>query len=177
MDHGKTLILGYGNPGRLDDGLGPALADAVARELIEGVDVLSDYQLGAEHAAEISGYDRVVFADATVVGEEAFFLQRLLGRAAVSFSSHSMRPESVVALAEECLGWRGRAYLLGIRGVEFDAFGERLSEPAREHLEAATRWVTDGLRSGDVGRYVTGEAIRDSVIYSTGGGECTTASM
>ena len=27
--HGTVLLLGYGNPGRLDDGLGPALAAQV----------------------------------------------------------------------------------------------------------------------------------------------------
>ena len=38
----KTLLIGYGNPGRLDDGLGPALAEAVAKLAIPGVTVEAD---------------------------------------------------------------------------------------------------------------------------------------
>ena len=33
------LLLGYGNPGRLDDGLGPALAAQVERLALPGVTV------------------------------------------------------------------------------------------------------------------------------------------
>ena len=30
----KVLIIGYGNPGRLDDGLGPALADLMEKKQV-----------------------------------------------------------------------------------------------------------------------------------------------
>ena len=44
----QTLVIGYGNPGRRDDGLGPSFADILAAEGIPGVDVDSDYQLTVE---------------------------------------------------------------------------------------------------------------------------------
>ena len=47
----KVLLIGYGNPGRLDDGLGPALAAAVEKLAIPGVTVDADYQLNVEDAA------------------------------------------------------------------------------------------------------------------------------
>lgn len=173
---GSTLVIGYGNPGRLDDGLGPALAEAIEREAIAGVEVQSDYQLNAEYAAEVAGHAVVVFADASVGGAGPYFLRRLEARAATSFSSHSMRPEAVVALAEETMGWRGEAYLVGIRGYAFNEFGEWLSGPARENLLAATQALARALRSGSVGRYVTGGPVRDSARECAGETTCTTAS-
>jgi len=172
-----TLVVGYGNPGRLDDGLGPALVDALEREGIEGACVQSDYQLSAEHAAEIAAHTDVVFVDAAVAGRAPFFLRRVMPRAATSFTTHAMRPEAVLALAADTLGWGGAGYLLGIRGYAFNEYREELSGPARENLLAATHWLTRALRSGRVGDYVTGGPIRDSVRHCAGGDECTTASM
>ena len=48
------LLIGFGNPGRLDDGLGPALADAIEKLALPGVTVESNYQLTVEDAAEIA---------------------------------------------------------------------------------------------------------------------------
>jgi DNA-binding response OmpR family regulator len=44
----RVLVIGYGNPGRLDDGLGPALAETLQRLDLPGVTVDADYQLTAE---------------------------------------------------------------------------------------------------------------------------------
>lgn len=176
----STLILGYGNPGRLDDGLGPALADEVGALNLSGVTVLSDYQLSAEHAAELLNHDRVVFVDAAVEIEEPFILHQLLPRAAVSFTTHSMRPEVVLSLAIETLGWHGEGYLLGIRGHEFNEYDERLSAEARENLDKATGCLVRALGSelgGTLGDAVTGEPIRDSVRLNKGDSPCQTTSM
>jgi len=179
MAHPSTLVLGYGNPGRLDDGLGPALVEAIDALGLPGVTVLSDYQLSAEHAAELIDHDRVVFADAAVEVESPFFLRALLPRAAVSFTSHSMRPEAVLSLAIDTLGWQGEAYLLGIRGYEFNEFGERLSAAARENLDAATECLARALGvkgGGTMGDVVTGGPIQDSVRLSSGKNPCETTS-
>lgn len=41
----RILLIGYGNPGRGDDGLGPALAAAIEAMELPGVTVEADYQL------------------------------------------------------------------------------------------------------------------------------------
>ena len=41
----RVLLLCYGNPGRLDDGLGPAFGEVLERESLPGVTVDLDYQL------------------------------------------------------------------------------------------------------------------------------------
>lgn len=142
------LFIGYGNPGRRDDGLGPALAERVERLGIPGVTADSDYQLTVEDAESVARHDVVVFADASVSGAEPFTFRRLAPRGAPGFSSHSVEPEEVLALAEALFGARPEAYVLGLRGYEFDAFGEGLSLRASVNLDEAETFIARALRSG-----------------------------
>ena len=66
----KVLLIGYGNPAREDDGLGPAAAQAIEKLGIEGVSVDSNYQLTVEDAASAAHHDVVVFVDATTQGKD-----------------------------------------------------------------------------------------------------------
>ncbi len=146
----SVLIIGYGNPGRLDDGLGPALAEMVDAEQFDGVTVDANYQLNVEDAAQVAEHDVVVFADAAITGKGPFWIKRIPpGGHGAGFSTHSLDPHSVLGLAKELFGARPRAYLLGIRGYDFDEFGERLSEAARANLEEAFRYVEQAVRRRD----------------------------
>lgn len=143
------LLIGYGNPGRLDDGLGPALADAIEALALPGVEADSDYQLTVEDAERAARHAAVVFADAAVNGPAPFSFARIEPSApGVEFSSHSLAPAGVLALARDLFGARPAGYALGIRGVEFNEFGERLSESAARNLAAATEFVANLLRGG-----------------------------
>ncbi len=148
MNDGKVqvLILGYGNPGRQDDGLGPALAEAIERRGLPGVTVESNYQLTVEDAAEVARCDVVVFADAAITGTEPFALERIEPAAEwASFTSHHLDPRAVLTLAAELFSARPEAYLLTIRGYEFDVLEERLSAEAQANLEAAVDHVASFL--------------------------------
>lgn len=145
----RVLIYGYGNPGRLDDGLGPALVrDLAARGLDGPVTLESAYQLQVEDAALVADHRVVVFADADTAGPGPFELRRLAPRPAVAFSTHSVAPEAVLALAREHFGGETEGYILAIRGYEFDDFGERLSPDARRNLAAAADYIYGALRNG-----------------------------
>lgn len=174
--HPSMLVIGYGNPGRQDDGLGPRAAEAVELARIPGVNVLTDYQLNVEHAADVSQHDVVVFIDAAVAGAEPCFLRRLLPRACGAFSTHTMRPESVLALAQDTFDWSGRAFLLGIRGYTFGDFGEELSTQASDNLEEACALLLAGLRGGSLDAHVTDGPTYDSYTPCHGGEPCTKAS-
>jgi len=145
---GRILLIGYGNPGRLDDGLGPAMAAAVERLALPGVTVDADYQLTVEHAASVAENDVVVFADADVAGAVPFSLRRIDPDPdpVVSFSSHSAEPQQILALAHRLFGARTEGYVLAIRGYAFDGFGEGLSDGARANLTAALRFIEPYLR-------------------------------
>ena len=74
MTPSGTLILGWGNPGRLDDGLGPAFVEILQTLDLPGVEVDSDYQLQIEDAAEVASFQRVVFVDADRTGAEPTYM-------------------------------------------------------------------------------------------------------
>lgn len=149
MDAPRTLLLAWGNQGRGDDGLGPALAELLAERAPSGLTVSSDYQLQVEDAHEAAGYPRVIFADADRAGPEPFSFRRLAPAASsLSFSSHSVTPGGLLALTAELFDRRPEAWLLGIRGYEFDRFEESLSPAARENLAAAADFLAAALESG-----------------------------
>ncbi|MCF7853446.1 MAG: hydrogenase maturation protease [Candidatus Pacebacteria bacterium] len=144
---GDVLVIGYGNPGRLDDGLGPALAAALEKETLDGVTVDSNYQLTVEDALPISQHKVVIFADADVAGPEPFYFKAVKPGKHVTFSSHSISPRSVLGLAEELFEKVPAAYVLGIRGYEFNEFEERLSTGAQNNLQHALAFVTNALKN------------------------------
>ena len=60
-----------------------------------------------------------------------------------------------MAVAEEHFGPGTRAYVLGIRGHEFDEFGETLSERAASNLEAALAFLVEVIQTSSFEESVT----------------------
>jgi len=137
----EVLLIGYGNPGRADDGLGPALVERLRCDGCPGVILDSDNQLTVEHAYDLAPHQTVVFADAAMRGQAPFTFRLLEAREPRSFTTHSLAPEAVLFLARTLFGAKTEAYLLGIRGYEFDLFRESLSAAAQRNLELASRFV------------------------------------
>lgn len=147
----SILIIGYGNPGRQDDGLGPAFAERVQALSLPGVTVEADYQLAVEHAAELARHDAVLFADASSDAEEPFSLHAVKAeRNGVGFTSHSLSVPTLLGLADALFGVRPRAFQLAIRGFAFDGFGEGLSPRAAANLDAAVEQIASQLRNGRI---------------------------
>ena len=136
-----TLVIGYGNPGRLDDGLGPAAAEVLAAMNLPGVTVESNYQLNVEDAADAAAYDQVIFVDAAVEGREPFDCYRIEGQWTERFTTHSVEPQAVLALAQELFAAPIKGYVVAIRGYEFDEFGETLSAGAQANLALAVKFL------------------------------------
>lgn len=146
---GDLLVIGYGNPGRLDDGLGPALAERLAALDLPDVNVETTCQLNVEDAAAAADHDRVIFVDASLRAAPPFTLRPVVPDTGTpEFTTHSLKPEQVIGLAYRVFGARTRAFLLEIRGSEFDDFGERLSPDASANLEAALTFLAGALRPG-----------------------------
>ena len=144
---GPVLLYGYGNPSRGDDGLGPALAAAIEDLAVPGINVDANYQLTVEDAAEMGRYSAVVFADAAAEGPSPFWFSRIddssTGR--LGWTSHSVTPVQVVALARDLFGSKVAAYALGIRGYSFGELGDGLSEQAKENLDKAVVFARKAL--------------------------------
>ena len=138
---GRVLVIGYGNPGRLDDGLGQALAERIEALGLPGVATEVCYQLAAEHALSVAGFDTVVFADADTEGDGPYTCRRLEPLALSCFTTHHLDPRAVLGLARDVYGAEPAGYLLGIRGYEFNEFDERLSRRAADNLDAAVQFI------------------------------------
>jgi len=149
----KALIFGIGNPGRGDDGLGPALIErfqARLRERAKGEDPVPAvecafrYQLNIEDAYAIKDHDLVIFADAATTGDSAAGLTEVFPSDTIAFTTHRMSPACVLALCHEIFGQTPKAYILSIRGHQWDV-GEGLSARAEENLEQAVTMLLQFL--------------------------------
>jgi hydrogenase maturation protease len=148
---GRLLVLGYGNPGRRDDGLGPAIAEELARLGIPGVSAESDYQLCLEAAAGLAEAEKAVFVDAALEGPEPFQVRQLHPSANISFSTHAFGPESLLAVCEQAYQRAPEALLVGVRGYEFD-IAEGLSQGAQANSRAALEFIKGLIQDWKEGR-------------------------
>jgi hydrogenase maturation protease len=139
------LLIGYGNPGRGDDGLGPALARRIGCQALPGVDVRIAFQLTVEHAIDVAQVDAVVFVDAHVAGQEPYSFSEVSTRVPCHLDSHVVSPEAVMFLAKHLFGSTARGYTLAIAGCEFGAMRDGLGEQARENLGRAEAFLTKWL--------------------------------
>ena len=140
----KILVLGYGNPGRQDDGLGPAVAGAIGRMGFCGLTAVDDYQLNIENALDIASHDLVWFVDAAKTGEAPFSVQDVLPSPTSEFTSHLLRPAALLAIARLYCHRAPPALLLAIRGYEFE-FVEALTPGGEINLRAALAMLTASI--------------------------------
>jgi hydrogenase maturation protease len=142
----RILVLGYGNPGRQDDGLGPAVAAGIERLGWPNLTAYDNYQLTIEDALEVAAHDVVWFVDASKVGDAPYEVRDVAPSESIEFTSHLVRPEAVLAIARQCYGGGAQAFLLAVRGYEF-AFVEELTRQAGENLQAALSMLTGRIRA------------------------------
>jgi hydrogenase maturation protease len=145
-DQARILLIGYGNPGRQDDGLGPAVAEEMKKLKMTHLTVYDSYQLNIEDAIDVAEHDAVWFVDATKVGASPYALNSLSPAFELDFTSHLVRPEVVLALAQHYYGKSPKAFLLGIRGYEFE-FIEQLTAGATDNMRQAITMLTGRLQA------------------------------
>jgi hydrogenase maturation protease len=147
----RLLVLGWGNPGRRDDGLGPAIVEELAGMGIAGVNAESDYQLSIEAAADLAEAERAVFVDAALEGPEPFQVRPLEPSPTIGFSTHAFGPESLLAVCEQAYHRSPQAVLVGVRGYEFD-IDEGLSPGAQANSRAALEFIKGLIQDWKEGR-------------------------
>ena len=150
----RILLIGYGNPGRGDDGLGPALAAEIEALGIRGLTVDIDYQLTVDHAALIAAHDLVVFADAMIGLAVPFRMARVGDAQPTSLGSHQVSPEAALLLAGLLFGTAPPGWVLAIAGEKFGDVQEGLSICARKNLAGAVAflrgWIAAETATGSV---------------------------
>ena len=160
----RTLLLGYGNPDREDDGvawhilrafvikMGLPAPDSYEDEVPQDprVDFAFYLQLTPEMAEEIAAYDYVCFLDAhtgsipeevRLIGVESDF-QR-------SPFTHHLTPQSLISISETLYGKRPDASLLSVRGYKF-LFSRELSAETLELVPQAVELAWEWLKARNV---------------------------
>lgn len=156
----KTLIIGYGNRDREDDGAGWHILAAIAHRMgLEppefagewvdsqdgGTRLLYLFQLLPEMAEDLPEYQRIYFIDAhnsASLPELAF--ASVAPTEEHSAFTHHMSPGELLAITETICGCRPPAMLLSVRGYSFQ-FKQELSARTAELVTQAVETLAAAL--------------------------------
>lgn len=139
----RTLVIGYGNTLRGDDGAGIRAAERVATRL-PGVDCLCVHELQPELAETISLYDTVIFLDATI-RSECLQQSTLEPGSAAPDGSHTLSPATLLSLSQTLYRRLPQsATLIEIPAVRCN-FGESLSPETEDFVNACVEQVHRSL--------------------------------
>ncbi len=140
----KTIVLGIGNNGRQDDGLGWMFLDFLDEQKAN-IDLEYRYQLQIEDAELISNYETVIFVDATKEEtEEGFYLEPCHPSEKYSFSTHALQPETILYLSKKLYDHNPDASIFAIQGYDWELM-IGLSEKGTINLEKAKKYFEDNV--------------------------------
>ncbi len=133
----KILVIGIGNIGRADDGLGWAFLDRMADDT--RFELQYRYQLQIEDAELISNYQRVWFIDAShEMYENGYKSEEVKPQAQHSYTSHALPPSAILQLCHDIYDSYPSAHLVGISGEDWE-LGNGMSEVAKMRLALAVQ--------------------------------------
>lgn len=122
----KTVLVGFGNEYRKDDGLGIRLLDLID----EKISKIKIQELSIDILDDIKDFETVIFVDAALEGED-INLRKIEKEPKFSPLTHHLSPEELLIWAENINKKNYEFYLLSIRGYDFD-FGEEPSEEGKK---------------------------------------------
>ncbi|MFW5714293.1 MAG: hydrogenase maturation protease [Brevefilum sp.] len=157
-----TLVIGYGNADRQDDGVGwhilKGLAERIGVSIPDdpgaAIEVESDVadlmfilQIYPELAEEITHYNRVCFVDAHTadIPEEISWIE-LTPEYEKSPLTHHMSPRTVLSIARTIYDQTPEAILVSVRGFYFE-FERELSPKTAALAEEATERIWDWVNN------------------------------
>lgn len=144
----ETLIIGYGNTLRSDDGAGQAVAEAIANRALPGVRSLSVHQLTPDLAADMATVDRVLFVDAVLSRDDVpprVQIQPLDPQSPNNSLGHHCDPRSILAFSGLLFDRIPDAYWVWIPAVNFE-FGETFSEVTQRAIDVAVNQIANICR-------------------------------
>jgi len=161
----KTLIIGYGNRDREDDGAGWHMLDHIAKsfklvtpELPGDVSVSEDgnlqlmylFQLLPEMAEDITEFERVIFMDAHNSDQlPETLLESISAKSTHSAFTHHLAPEELLAITQTIGKQLPEAWLASVRGHSF-RFTRELSAQTSDNVATLAKKVLSMLKANDV---------------------------
>jgi hydrogenase maturation protease len=146
----KTLILGYGNTLRKDDGLGVYAAQALdSLDLPNDVEVCTYQQLSPELSSILAKVDHAIFIDAALAtgGQEPGTINTRILQPRTSQPSgitHHFDPETLLAMAGALYGHVPQAVLFSVTAASFD-LEEGLSPEVKAALPILVKSIKEYL--------------------------------
>ena len=138
----SSLVIGYGNDLRCDDGAGRVVADRVEALQLEDVEVRSLMQLTPELALDIAGIDTVVFVDASVDVAQTTMQPVNSEPLSRTGMSHYSTPGSLLTMAESVGLPPSRAFTISIPVTNID-IGMELTPMTEAGVETAVAMVKE----------------------------------
>lgn len=136
----RTLIIGYGNTLRGDDGFGPVVVQHFADENpLDSVDTLICQQLTLDLAERFQLYQRIIFVDASASGGQGVRLLPLKYRQQSSQQppfSHSVSIKEILWATSTLYDSQPDAFLLTVTGRSFE-YCESLSHDIQQQIPEA----------------------------------------
>jgi hydrogenase maturation protease len=162
----RTLIAGFGNVLRGDDGVGVEVVRQLEalREDDDGDVELLEVGTGGIYLAQelLSGYDRLIIVDAMRRGGApgSLYVLEVDGvEAAERVDMHLAVPASALSVAKALGALPSRVFIVGCEPGEVDELSTELTPPVREAVGAAVRRVQELLARTDA-RTAVGDATR-----------------
>jgi len=155
----RTLIFGYGNLDRQDDGVAWHILVALRRFLaLSDPDTIDDeilirsdlstvfqLQLTPELAEELTAFDRVCFIDAhTGAVPEEIHIEKISPTFQHSPLTHHLTPQSLLSIMQSLYKKEPDALLISVRGYEFEfsqSLSSRTSRLVPEAVEKILIWL------------------------------------
>lgn len=137
-----VLILAICNESRGDDAVAPLLLREFGKwleqnGLDEKFELLEDFQLQIEHAADLAGRELVLFMDAGMNTPAPYSFHRARARDERTAFSHAIAPEAVLSTYAQVYHQPPPpAFILCIPGEHFE-LGETLSPAAKQRMSSA----------------------------------------
>lgn len=158
----NTLIIGYGNPDREDDGVAWHILQKLANhlnrpapgpendglgDLGQSPDLVFVLQLMPEIAEVLAGYDHVCFVDAhTGAYDEDIRLEQVQAEFQPSPFTHHLTPQTCLTLAGALYGHTPQGLVVSVRGYQF-GFKNSLSPATAALAEEAFQRIVAWLDS------------------------------
>jgi len=131
----SILLIGYGNPTRMDDGIGWYVADKIEEKLGDLIEVIKADQLAVEMVEDIYDRDLVIFVDAHVSESDDWIRsEEVKSDPKPGLIAHIMKPSNLLAICESLYHKHPKAYLYSVKGVDFD-FGENFSRQTQNSAD------------------------------------------
>jgi hydrogenase maturation protease len=132
------FIIGYGNPQRRDDGIGPYIVNRLRPLFTDRKDVhlLVPHQLEPDIIDTLKTAETLVFVDATVqaLTEGRDWIEVQPELSTMPFLIHQVAPAFILGLLQCFYHRHPKAWMVSVAGTDF-GFGNGLSSDARKRAE------------------------------------------